>query len=334
MEISLFEQPHVEATRLVATGAPVFLTVNPVEFHGPHLSLHNDRLISRGLSRDLHARLAVANPSWPFLVGNDLEIGVEPCPGRGTRHTSYQTTRALVLEACQALHALGAERVILMTFHGAPLHNLALQAGVDWLTSRGVRALAPFHIALRRLLLLDELGPFGDALDPIEDPAERAAMERDLKIDFHAGFFETSMALYYAPHSVSPIHLTLPPCPPVVPDARLRAASFAARALRRDLLARELEFAAYGLGWNMLRPFPGYTGRPHLASIASGERFARYIVDAYQPTVEAVLDGREAPPTPIMPWMGALSAGGRVGAIPQPAMSEISLPPASWQPAS
>ena len=36
---------------LLATGAPVFLCVNPVEYHGPHLSLHNDRLISEGVAR-------------------------------------------------------------------------------------------------------------------------------------------------------------------------------------------------------------------------------------------------------------------------------------------
>jgi creatinine amidohydrolase len=329
MEISLFDQPHAEATRLVATGAPVFLTVNPVEYHGPHLSLHNDRLISRGLARDLHARLAASHPEWPFLVGSDLEVGVEPCPGRGTRQVHFQTVRTLVVEACRALHALGARRVVLMTFHGQPLHNLALQAGVDWLTARGVLALAPFNIALRRLLMLDELGAFADVLEPIADPDDRAAVERELKNDFHAGFFETSVALHYAPQSVSSLHKALPPCPPIVPDARLRAAAVAARALRREVLARELEFAAFGVGWNMLRPFPGYTGRPHLASAACGTRFARYIVDAYQPIAEAVLEGREAPPPPIMPWMAALSAGGRVGAIPQPSFAEILPAPAA-----
>jgi len=81
--ISLLDIPHQEARRLVKSGAPVYLTVNPVEYHGPHLSLHNDRLISIGLVREVHERLAEKH-DWPLLLGADLEVGVEPCPGPGT----------------------------------------------------------------------------------------------------------------------------------------------------------------------------------------------------------------------------------------------------------
>jgi creatinine amidohydrolase len=319
--IELFEKPHDEARRLVRGGAPVFLTVNPVEYHGPHLSLHNDRLVSRGLARDLHARLAVHHPEWPLLFGADLEVGVEPCPGRGTRHVHYPTVRKLVLEACRALAELGAERVVLMTFHGSPLHNLALQAGVDFLRAQGVRALAPLNLVLRELVMFDgnPAAEFADALAPIADPGERAEVAAELHLDFHAGFFETSMALHYAPASVSTRHRDLPPCPEIVPDARFVAAARAARLLGRDVLARELEFASVGLGWNQLRPFPGYTGRPALATLTSGAAFARHIVARYEPAALDVLDRGAAPPEPIMAWAGRVSAGGRIG--------RMSLPP-------
>src|SRR5690242_6933886 len=95
--ISLFDVPHQEARRLVSSGAPVYLTINPVEYHGPHLSLHNDRLISFGLAREVHEALAKTN-DWPFVVGADLEIGVEPCPGPGSRRTPFGVARHLVLE--------------------------------------------------------------------------------------------------------------------------------------------------------------------------------------------------------------------------------------------
>src|SRR3954469_7383369 len=141
VEIALLEQPHAEARRLCQTGAPVYLTVNPVEYHGPHLSLHNDRLISIGLVRAVHEQLAEKN-DWPLLLGADLEVGVEPCPGPGTRRTAYPIVRHLVLEACRAIAELGATKVVLMTFHGAPLHNLAIEAGVELLRAGGVRAIA------------------------------------------------------------------------------------------------------------------------------------------------------------------------------------------------
>jgi len=323
VEIPLFEQPHAEARRLCASGAPVYLTVNPVEYHGPHLSLHNDRLVSRGLTRDLHAALRAHGHDWPLLVGADLEVGVEPTPGPGSRHTRYGHARALVLEACRALVELGVRRVILMTFHGQPLHNLALQAGVDWLDSRGVAALAPFHLVLREMLMFEDAAPFAEALAPIPDPGDRAAAARELKHDFHAGFFETSVAMHYAPGSVSPLHRSLPPCPPSAPDRLFMLASRLARRLGRSMLARELELAAVGLGWNAIRPFPGYTGRPHLAQPASGAVFARKIIEGYVPAVEAVFEGREGAPRPIMAWVARVSGGGRIGGPARPALSEF-----------
>ncbi|HEY4219853.1 MAG TPA: hypothetical protein VGO62_00890, partial [Myxococcota bacterium] len=64
--IDVNDLPHSEARRALSSGAPVFLLVNPVEFHGPHLPLHNDELIALGLARDLHERLFGAHP---FLLG-------------------------------------------------------------------------------------------------------------------------------------------------------------------------------------------------------------------------------------------------------------------------
>jgi creatinine amidohydrolase len=329
VEIPLFERPHAEARRLIATGAPVYLTVNPVEYHGPHLSLHNDRLVSRGLAGDLHRALVARGHDWPFLLGADLEVGVEPTPGPGSRHTRYAQARALVVEACRALAELGATKVVLLTFHGQPLHNLALQAGVDWLAARGVAALAPFHLVLRELLMFEDAAPFAEALAPIAAAEDRAAVARELKYDFHAGFFETSVAMHYAPASVSEIHRQLPPCPPVTPNPTFLLASRLARACRRPMLSRELELAAVGYGWTTLRPFPGYTGRPHLASPEAGAVFARKIIEGYRPVVEAVFEGREPAPRPIMAWVGRVSGGGRIGGVPRPAPSDCAPAPGS-----
>jgi len=376
---TLLDLPHADARRLLSTGAPVFLTVNPVEFHGPHLSLHNDRLVSTGMARELHARWAGARPEWPFLLADDLEMGVEPCPGPGTRAHGLPEVRAAVERACAALADLGARRVVILTFHGSPLHGLAVQAGVDLLLSRGVRALAPFHVVLRALTRvshsspaaagpgrrrpcraadpdvdgghprlppasaplstampslrrearnpslteLEEPGPLGAALDTIADPRERKEMARDLALDFHAGFFETSVALHYAPETVSPRHVDLPPCPPFRPHAGVAAASRLADRLGRAELARELRFAAAALAWIALRPFPGYTGRPHLANAAAGAVFARHMVDLYEREARAVIEDGAPPPRPILTWLGGLTLGGRLPSFPRPRPDEI-----------
>src|ERR1041384_5026193 len=100
---NLLDLPHTRARALLARGVPVYLPVNPVEYHGPHLSLHNDHLVSMGLAADLHARLGPPLSAWPLLVAASIEAGVEPCPGPGTRDVSYRTLKRLVEDACTSL---------------------------------------------------------------------------------------------------------------------------------------------------------------------------------------------------------------------------------------
>jgi creatinine amidohydrolase len=271
--VGLFDLPHHEARSLLARGVTVYLPVNPVEYHGPHLSLHNDHLVSMGLAADLHAAIGGGEP---FVMAASIEAGVEPCPGPGTRGVSYRTLRGLVEDACAALADLGAKRVVIMTFHGAPLHAMALDAAVRLLEKRGVRAIQPHNLIMREMMHLDA-SQYADAVAHVEDPEERAAMLRELPGDFHAGFSETSISLHYAPESVSPIHKTLPPCPPVQPDRALLAASKLARSRGRLDLAIELQFAALGRGWGALRPFPGYTGRPQRDGASRSDRRVRLI---------------------------------------------------------
>jgi creatinine amidohydrolase len=298
-ELALFDLPHGEARRVAERGEPIYLTVNPVEYHGPHLSLHNDHLVSLGLCRALHARIGGGRP---LIRAADLELGVDPTRGLGTRKTPFPMARDQCVRAARALADLGATRVVLMTFHGAPLHNLAIEAACEALRARGVRVLAPFHALLREMLMLDDVDRFADALATIADRDERDAVRGGLKFDFHAGFFETSMSLHFAPDSVAPSYREVPPCPWFAPQPRVLAAARVARRLGREVTARELEFAAHGIGWNGLRPFPGYTGRPAQASAAAGALFARQIVDMYEAVARAVLDRGEPAPPPIMPW--------------------------------
>ncbi len=307
--IPLFELSHREARALLARGVRVWLPVNPVEYHGPHLSLHNDRLISLGLAREVHELLA-AGRDEPFVVAADLEVGVDPTPGPGTRHVPFAQVRELVLESCRALHALGARSVIAITWHGAPMHSLAIEPGLAWLREHGARALNPFNEAFRELCRLDARR-FARAFDHIEDATDREHMIESLRYDFHAGFFETSMALHYAPASVS-AHRDVPPCLPIPPDPNLQRASRVARAIGRIELADELAMIAMALGWQSLSPFPGYTAQPHLARAESGAVFAAEIASGYAEIISDVLAGRRDAPAPPMRWIATLTANGRL----------------------
>lgn len=313
--MKLLDRPHRDLRPLLRQGAPVYLPVNPVEYHGPHLSLHNDRLVSRGLIRDLHARLVAHLGDLPLLVADDLEVGVDPVPGPGSRHTPYRRVRRLVVDACERLAELGAERVVLMTFHGSPLHNVAIQAGVQALRRHGITALAPMNVAMEDLVS-GHTASVHDAFEGIADEDERRRMREEVALDFHGGFFETSMSLHYAPDTVSG-HRDVPPCPPVRDNPVAAGLARAAARLGRDRLARELAFVAAGMGWYALRPFPGYTGRPDLADPEAGRLFARAFLDAYEAHALAVFDGG-APAPPVLPWLEPLTLRGRLGTVHVP----------------
>jgi creatinine amidohydrolase len=309
--MDVFALPHDQARRVLATGAPVFFPVNPVEYHGPHLSLLNDGVVSAGLCRDLHAALAARHPEWPFLEVPDPCVGSGTVPGPGSRPIPFHGVRGVVVETCKALVALGATRVVLMTFHGDPLHNQALQAGVDWLQAHGARGFAPMPLLMSQFLRPDA-SMMGAVLDGIADPSDRAVMQADLPFDFHAGFGETSLALHYAPETVSDVRLSLPPCPALVPPAPLAAVPGLARTLGRAHLADELRFGALLLAWLALRPFPAYTTRPSLANAASGKALASLIVQRYAEAAEAVLVNGAPSPRGHLPWVKHLTLGGRI----------------------
>jgi creatinine amidohydrolase len=150
-------------------------------------------------------------------------------------------------------------------------------------------------------------------------------MMREATTDFHAGFFETSLAMHYAPDSVDAIHARLPPCPPIVPDAKLVAASRVAEWCGRVDLARELRFAAAGVGWYAIRPFPAYTSRPNRASREAGATIARHVVNGFAAVTSRVLLGDEERPAPIMPWMAPLTLGGALpsGGVPLDAVARF-----------
>jgi creatinine amidohydrolase len=303
----LFDHSHQKTRALLASGAPVYLSVNPVEYHGPHLPLHNDRLISAGIVREVHARMG---GGAPLLEADDLEVGVEPAAGPGTRHTPFPIVRDLVREACRSLAELGATKVVLVTFHGAPLHARALEEGIELLTRRGVSAVAPFNLLMRELIEADGTR-YADAFAHIDDDEEREGMIRNAALDFHAGFLETSLTLHFAPASVSPSYQKVPPCPPITPHAGLATAARLARRAGARELACELDTAAAAMGWHALRPFPGYTGRPHRATPAAGAIFGQHVVERFVAIIEDVFAGRMRSPAPVMAWSAALTMNGR-----------------------
>lgn len=281
-----------------------------MEYHGPHLSLANDAVISLGAAKHLHAVLqAEAGTEMPFLWAGEVGMGVDPVPGPGSQPCSVATVREATWRACQGLMALGARKLVLVTFHGAPLHNTALDQVVRRLERAGVRAYAP-ATTLFSLFLDPDLERFARAYDSVPPDAVGELRERIMQ-DFHAGFLETSLALHFAPETVC-AHELVAPCPRTQPEPGLVRLASLARRVGRKQLARELIFAAEAAAWYRLKPFPGYTSRPAMATARAGLVLADLALGDCARVARAVLDGEVGSPRPIMRWMHHLTLGGRL----------------------
>jgi creatinine amidohydrolase len=312
-DFELFSMPHKKMTEILRTGAPVYVLVNPVEYHGPHLSLYTDEALSIGLSRKLHERINKSRgEDYPFLLGQNLSLGEGPTPGPGSVHTPYKILRQKIIKVCKSLADIGCTRLIFMTFHGAPLHNMAIQAGIDYLKERGVKSLNPFNIILQRMI--DYVpGDYPGTENLILNENSKDFVKTRLNHDFHAGLFETSLCLYLCPNTVDSCYKELPHCVELGPDKLFELLAKISKKLGKRALMREFDFAAIGLNWVKLRPFPGYSGRPKESSAELGEFFTEnYILPSYEKAALGTLWGEESSPIPIMRWVKPLTLAGLI----------------------
>jgi creatinine amidohydrolase len=324
--VNLFDLPDSTVSAALARGVPAFLLVNPIEYHGPHLSLRNDSLVSSGIAEDLHAYLKARSSDpedFPFLPTRDLDVGVEPTKGPGSEPVSYFAVRKKVLDACRELRRLGARKVVVVTFHGSPLHAYALEAGVSWLERHDIRAFSVMSLLLRELLHADG-SRYLEAYAGVE-ASRRESLARDVASDFHGGYFETSVALHYAPESVRAFYTRVPDCPPFGMPSLVSALVARLERLGLAAAAREISLVARGASWMALRPFPGYTGAPSLASPEAGRVFARLMLELFGPAVMRVLAGAEKSPSPPLPWVRWITLYGLIG-VPTPESAMATFP--------
>lgn len=296
----LLFKPHQSLAEIVAAGWPVHVFVNPVEYHGPHLSLGNDRILSERIARKLHARLCASQGDIPFIVGGNIDFGSDPCPGKGSTGLTYGELRHLVLTLVDGLVALGIKRVIFHTFHGSPFHNQAIHAGMERLAKHGIKSLSVFDLVIRTIVdfSAERYVPLRACLASDE---EFQRVLRCLPDDYHAGFFETSVALYAAGETVAADYTQLPPCPELHANPLLARLAEGLQPWWKN--AAEIDHGAKTLAWMALKPFPGYTGIPSLASAQAGEFYVEeLILPPYEKACLDVLWGSGSAPATPFAW--------------------------------
>jgi len=295
----------------LSAGLPVFVSFNPLEYHGPHLTARNDGLVARRMGETFFAALRAREPAWDELLWTEFDVGADPVAHEGSVPVSFDDFRRLVLGVCRQLAAMGARHVVVHSFHGAPRHNLALLAGVDLLRDAGVRAFSPMPLLLAGLID-PPTGLLAPVLATVEDEAVRREVEAYVPYEFHAGFLETSVALHYVPEAVADDFDRVPACPRVEPEPARMAASRLAGHLGRRREAIALAAAARAASWFGLRPFPGYSGVPAAANARAGALLAEHMERGFLEAADAAFHGREPDGEWLVRTAARLSLGGRL----------------------
>jgi creatinine amidohydrolase len=176
MNLSELTSPQLE--RVV--GAVALWPVGAIEPHGPHAPLGTDTLISVGMCERAAERLdnALVLPPLPFGV---TRYGAA---FPGAIGISEQTLRAIVLDVAKAVADNGFRRLVIVNNHFEPEQVATLRAAAD------------------------EAGAL--YLDLVRRRNAQRLTDEFRRGSCHAGRYETSLVLAYAPELVDPVASELP----------------------------------------------------------------------------------------------------------------------------
>ena len=162
----------------------VLVPIGVTEQHGYHLTLDTD-------SQTAWQVCVRAAEQTGSFVAPLLSYGYSGGELPGTINIDYHVVGILIQEIIRALAANGLRNIFLVMGHGGTEHNRATQEAAE-LFMRQHPEYADRNVVIPRFWQ--------------NSPSCRAAFEAG---DYHAGYFETSMMMYWAPGDVRPGEPTL-----------------------------------------------------------------------------------------------------------------------------
>lgn len=152
-----------------------FITIGPMEAHGPHLPVATDFLIAKKLENELIKKFenAVSLPSIPFSTCKYLD-GFP-----GTISISYRAIYKMLLDIMKSLAKYGFKYLVICNFHMDLWHLKAIYKAMIKARKYGMKACEPISLAYFNKKIFDNQG------------------------EIHADEKETSLALYLFPEMVS-----------------------------------------------------------------------------------------------------------------------------------
>ncbi len=201
--------PQLEA--LDRSRTVLFVTVSPVEEHGPHLPLGTDIYTGRGFTEAIAAQLEASHPELTAVLAPTVPIGSGTAPYLGSIGTPPRLVRDVLLRMGRAFARDDFRCIVAISGHLGFSHLMAMEMAAHRISKRyGVRMMALgatlFQQVLRSQTLVDECAR-------LPEPLTGAALKVALHAH-HAGALETSLMLHLHPELVQSEFRQLVPIAP------------------------------------------------------------------------------------------------------------------------
>jgi creatinine amidohydrolase len=247
-----------QIARLDRARTVVLLTAGILEEHGPFLPSYSDGYQSEFIATRV-AEAVAGRSSWTVLRFPDIPLGAFPASYVGRKYVfpgSYPvrmaTLRAVFMDLATDLGEAGFRWVVVVTMHGGPTHNRALDEAARYFNDSYAG----------RMVHVTGLASVAGAVPSDIFTSEQRAAEG---LSIHADADEHSCLLFLRPDLVAPAIRSAP------------------AVVTRDFA--QLVATAETPNW------PGYFGTPAIANPEAGRRAMAAIAQAAVNVVLKVLDG-------------------------------------------
>lgn len=234
-----------------------FLTVAPLEDHGPHLPVGLDGIEAVRFAEKVAEKVESTLPGWQVVFLPLAPLGIETNTSQFSVRVRGHVLRDYLVDACESLHRSGFKKFVCFSGHPGPQQLTAIEeAGKlfrkrhsGWFFFGGKNA--PSLVSANSVVIDDAQ----NTTAPIfTNPPE------------HGGKRDTSVALAFAPTLVSPEYRTLP-------------------RIEREGSAFD-RFMKHRRGG-----ISGYWGAPNEATPAEGERLLNEKIETVVTKLRAVWEG-------------------------------------------